>query len=104
MSTKKIRVFRILTYFELGASVSATEFLRLSASVGVCPLRVRHFYTGMTIVDKELIGEGSEVELQIPNVPLGIFIENAIQENVQQHGDARWLVSRFIFFHTLLHI
>lgn len=46
----------------------------------------------MVVIDKELIGEGSEKEFQYPNVPLGIFLENQIRENIERFGDSTWMV------------
>ena len=46
----------------------------------------------MTIVDKEVIGEGNLDDYPIPNVSLGIFIENAIKKNIDNKGDGQWLV------------
>ncbi|XP_046656300.1 4-coumarate--CoA ligase 1-like [Daphnia pulicaria] len=45
----------------------------------------------MPIIDNELIGEGTSCEFQIPNVPLGIFIETSIRKNVEAHGNSKWL-------------
>lgn len=46
----------------------------------------------MPIIDNELIGEGSSGEFEIPNVPLGIFMETLIQKNADAHGSSKWLV------------
>nr|CAH0109907.1 unnamed protein product [Daphnia galeata] len=45
----------------------------------------------MPIIDNELIGEGSSGEFEIPNVPLGIFMETLIQKNADAHGSSKWL-------------
>lgn len=47
----------------------------------------------MPILDNELIGEGTSGEFQIPSVPLGIFIETSIRQNVEANGTSKWLVS-----------
>ena len=52
----------------------------------------------MPIVDKELIGEGSSGEFEIPDVPLGVFIDESIRNNVAAHGKAKWLVSLTFLF------
>lgn len=46
----------------------------------------------MVIEDRELIGDGSGSEFSIPNIPLGIFFENKIQNNIADYGDTTWLV------------
>lgn len=51
----------------------------------------------MTIVDKELVGEGTSITNEFPNVPLGIFLEKSFQKNIDHHGDAKWLVSNLYF-------
>nr|CAH0112561.1 unnamed protein product [Daphnia galeata] len=45
----------------------------------------------MPIFDGELIGEGVDDNFVIPDVPLGIYIENSIRKNVNQYGDCNWL-------------
>ncbi len=57
----------------------------------------------MPIVDNELIGEGSYGKFQIPNVPLGIFIETSIRKNVGAHGNSNWLVSLTFFYLLIIH-
>ena len=47
----------------------------------------------MVIIDKELIGEGSENEFKYPNIPLGIYLEKEIQKNVAEYGDTTWMVT-----------
>lgn len=49
----------------------------------------------MTIVDKEVIGEESLIANKFSDLSLGIFLEKSIQLNIEQHGDAKWLVSNF---------
>lgn len=50
----------------------------------------------MTIVDKEIIGDGNLPRNEFPNVPLGLFLENVFQKNVQRYGDAKWLVNSIL--------
>ena len=47
----------------------------------------------MPIVDGELIAEGVDDNFVVPDVPLGIYIENSIRKNVTQYGDSNWLVN-----------
>ncbi len=47
----------------------------------------------MPIVDGELVGEGVDDNFVVPDVPLGIYIENSIRKNVNQYGDCNWLVN-----------
>lgn len=47
----------------------------------------------MPIVDGELIAEGVDDNFVVPDVPLGIYIENSIRKNVNQYGDCNWLVN-----------
>ncbi len=47
----------------------------------------------MPIVDGELVGEGVDDNFVIPDVTLGIYIENSIRKNVTQYGDCNWLVN-----------
>ncbi len=54
----------------------------------------------MTIIEKEIVGTGVSTGLDIPNVPLGIFIEDIIKENVKEHGDANYLVA-YLFILTI---
>lgn len=46
----------------------------------------------MPIVDGELIAEGMDDNFVVPDVPLGIYIENSIRKNLTQYGDCNWLV------------
>jgi hypothetical protein len=46
----------------------------------------------MPIIDGELIGEGVDNNFVVPDVPLGIYIEDSIRKNVTQYGDCNWLV------------
>ncbi len=46
----------------------------------------------MPIVDGELTGEGAVDTFDVPDVALGIYIENCIRKNVTQYGDCNWLV------------
>ena len=50
----------------------------------------------MTVVDKEIVGEGFSTGLDIPNIALGLYIEDVIKKNVQQHGDSKYLVSFYL--------
>ncbi|EFX78399.1 hypothetical protein DAPPUDRAFT_320529 [Daphnia pulex] len=46
----------------------------------------------MPIVDGELTGEGvADGVVVLPDVPLGIYIEDCIRKNVAQYGDCNWL-------------
>ncbi|XP_059350203.1 uncharacterized protein LOC130686001 isoform X2 [Daphnia carinata] len=47
----------------------------------------------MTIVNGELIGEGTprDANLQHPNVPLGTYLETVIQKNIANYGDGKWI-------------
>jgi hypothetical protein len=47
----------------------------------------------MQNVDGELTGEGAaDGVVVLPDVPLGIYIEDCIRKNVTQYGDCNWLV------------
>ncbi|XP_046459255.1 4-coumarate--CoA ligase-like isoform X1 [Daphnia pulex] len=46
----------------------------------------------MPIVDGELTGEGAVDAFDVPDVALGIYIENCIRKNVTQYGDCNWLM------------
>ena len=47
----------------------------------------------MPIVDGELVGDVVDDNFVVPDVPLGIYIENSIRRNVTQYGDSNWLVN-----------
>jgi hypothetical protein len=47
----------------------------------------------MQNVDGELTGEGAaDGVVVLPDVSLGIYIEDCIRKNVTQYGDCNWLV------------
>jgi hypothetical protein len=46
----------------------------------------------MPIIDGELTGEGAVDAFDVPDVALGIYIEDCIRKNVTQYGDCNWLV------------
>lgn len=56
----------------------------------------------MTIIDREVIGEGSDIPYEIPNLPLGIYLDDVLQRNIAQHGDAKWLVNILNFIKSLI--
>lgn len=47
----------------------------------------------MTIINKELVGEGALGVFEYPTVPIGIYIDTVFKENFANHGDALWFVS-----------
>lgn len=47
----------------------------------------------MTIVDQEIIGEGNLPTNEFTNLPIISFVEQVVQQKIEQHGDAKWLVS-----------
>ena len=58
----------------------------------------------MTIVNKEIVAEGFSTGLDIPNISLGVYIESIVKQNVQEHGDSRFLVSFDLKFYCPKHI
>ena len=56
----------------------------------------------MSIVDREVIGEGCSDGYTIPELSLGNFVENIFRKNIENKGDGSWLViARLIFNFTL---
>lgn len=47
----------------------------------------------MVVIDKEVIGDGSEMGYSQPDIPIGLFVENKIRETIAKNGDATWMVS-----------
>lgn len=51
----------------------------------------------MSIVDREVIGEGYSDGYSIPELSLGNFVENIFRKNIEAKGDGNWLVKHFHF-------
>lgn len=62
-----------------------------------CPFDKRTYSANdnlkMPIIDQEVVGETSSVSEQVPDCPLGIFLENVFRKNIAENGDSPWLVS-----------